>query len=120
MNARRLLRAAAVATVVALFASSCALTKGLVKEKPTIPPLPQTSMVFDDRGHLITTLHKGENRVLISLKQVPTVVKNAVIAIEDKSFYQHHGVDAKAILRAVFCHSLDWKANANPITFRLR
>ncbi len=102
MNARRLLRAAAVATVVALFASSCALTKGLVKEKPTIPPLPQTSMVFDDRGHLITTLHKGENRVLISLKQVPTVVKNAVIAIEDKSFYQHHGVDAKAILRAVY------------------
>ncbi|MFL0811133.1 MAG: penicillin-binding protein 1B [Agarilytica sp.] len=43
----------------------------------------------------------GEDRALIRLKQAPEHLVNALIAIEDKRFYQHYGVDPKAILRAL-------------------
>lgn len=42
----------------------------------------------------------GEDRELIRLQQVPQHVVDALIAIEDKRFYEHFGVDPKAIARA--------------------
>lgn len=45
--------------------------------------------------------NQGEDRTLVRLQQVPQTLINALIAIEDKRFYQHHGVDPKAILRAI-------------------
>lgn len=46
--------------------------------------------------------NKGEDRELVRLEQVPQHLIDALIAIEDKRFYSHHGIDPKAILRAVF------------------
>lgn len=43
----------------------------------------------------------GEDRTLVRLDQVPKHLINSLIAIEDKRFYQHHGVDPKAVLRAL-------------------
>ncbi|VUD40523.1 Penicillin-binding protein 1B [Thalassocella blandensis] len=43
----------------------------------------------------------GEDRELIRIADVPRDVINALIAVEDKRFFDHHGVDPKAILRAV-------------------
>lgn len=45
--------------------------------------------------------NKGEDRELVRLDQVPDHLINALIAVEDKRFYQHHGVDPKAVLRAI-------------------
>lgn len=42
----------------------------------------------------------GEDRELVRLHQVPQVLIDALIAVEDRRYYQHHGVDPKAILRA--------------------
>jgi membrane peptidoglycan carboxypeptidase len=102
VSSPRFLRLAAVAVAAALSASACALPhlSNLPHEKPTIPPLNQTSLLLDDNGRLITRLHAGENRTLIPLSEVPQVTRDAVIAAEDERFYQHHGIDAKAILRA--------------------
>jgi penicillin-binding protein 1A len=98
---RRLPRAAVVVAALSLLASACALPHPhLQGPVPKIPPLPQTSMLFDDQGHLIRVLHAGENRVLIPLSQVPPLVRQAVVAIEDARFYSHHGVDLKAVARA--------------------
>ncbi len=44
--------------------------------------------------------NQGEDRILVRLQQVPPAVVNALIATEDRRFYQHHGVDPKAVLRA--------------------
>lgn len=41
-----------------------------------------------------------ERRSLVRYKDIPTVMKQAVLAIEDDRFYQHHGVDYWGILRA--------------------
>lgn len=44
--------------------------------------------------------NQGEDRVLVRLEQVPPQLINALIATEDRRFFQHHGVDPKAVLRA--------------------
>ena len=41
-----------------------------------------------------------ERRNLVHIKDIPDVMKKAVLSIEDAGFYQHHGVDYMGILRA--------------------
>ena len=66
----------------------------------------QSSAIFAADGRLITTLHGRENRTVIrKLKIVPKHVRRAVIAIEDERFWQHGGVDFKAILRAAVANA---------------
>lgn len=43
-----------------------------------------------------------QNRALIPLEEIPEYMKNAIIAIEDRKFYQHWGVDIYGIARALF------------------
>lgn len=62
----------------------------------------RTTLVLDDKGVAVAKLHAEENRVEISLDKVPADLKNAVIAIEDKDFYNHYGVNFKGILRALY------------------
>jgi penicillin-binding protein 1A len=66
---------------------------------------PETSKLFAADGTLITELHAEENREPVALAQVPMAVRQAVIAIEDARFYDHPGVDARAIVRAFFRNS---------------
>jgi penicillin-binding protein 1B len=43
-----------------------------------------------------------EDRVLIKLDQAPKPLLDALFATEDRDFYQHHGVSARGILRAIW------------------
>jgi penicillin-binding protein 1A len=101
-SVRVALLAAALAS--ALVASGCSIHLPPV-DKPRIPPLPQTSLVFDASGRLITSLHAGENRTLIPLDRMAEILRTAVVAVEDERFYQHSGVDAKAIIRAAVANA---------------
>ncbi len=60
-----------------------------------------TSRLVDERGNEITKLYI-ENRDLISLKDIPEHVQQAFVAVEDRRFYEHHGLDVKSISRALF------------------
>lgn len=60
----------------------------------------QTSVVYDKHGNTISTL-KGEKDVYyLSYEDIPVDACAAIVSIEDKKFYQHRGIDYKAILRA--------------------
>ncbi|WP_242871211.1 transglycosylase domain-containing protein [Pseudobutyrivibrio sp. YE44] len=62
----------------------------------------ETSVVYDDHGDTISVL-KGEKDVYyVPFEEIPTYVTQAIISIEDKKFYQHNGVDYKAIARAMY------------------
>ena len=61
-----------------------------------------SAQVFDVNGKLITVLHAVENRLPVPLSKVPKDLQNAFVALEDNRFYQHSGVDPRAILRAVW------------------
>lgn len=43
-----------------------------------------------------------QDRILVKLKEVPKALISAIIATEDRRFYEHHGVDPRGILRALF------------------
>ena len=55
---------------------------------------------YSSEGELIA--QSGlERRSLVNLEYIPAYVINAFIAVEDRRFYQHSGVDAKSVLRAL-------------------
>jgi penicillin-binding protein 1A len=43
----------------------------------------------------------AERRQFVPIAQVPKLLRNAVVAVEDARFYEHHGIDPKGLLRAV-------------------
>ena len=61
-----------------------------------------SSQFFDSRGNLIGTTASVENRLPVQLDKVPGNLQNAFLAAEDVRFYQHHGIDPRGILRAVW------------------
>ena len=60
----------------------------------------QTTLLFDRRGRLIARLHGAVDRVVVPSRRIPASLKQATVAVEDKRFYHHHGVDFQAIVRA--------------------
>ncbi|MDO9365052.1 MAG: penicillin-binding protein 1A [Methylotenera sp.] len=56
--------------------------------------------VYSEDGYLIGEFGE-ERRAYIKIEDVPKNMTNAVLAIEDRRFYQHSGVDVKGILRAI-------------------
>ncbi|MGZ8602290.1 MAG: penicillin-binding protein [Actinomycetota bacterium] len=63
-------------------------------------PLAQTSFLYAADGSLITELHAAENRVVLREREMSPFVRDAAVAIEDRRFFTHHGVDVRAIARA--------------------
>ena len=89
------------AFVFALAASACDLPS-LHEARESAAALPETSFIYSADGKLITALHAGENRVVVRSRKIPDVVRDAVIAIEDQRFYDHAGLDVRALLRAAY------------------
>src|SRR5918992_2927468 len=46
----------------------------------------------------------NEDRVLVRIKEVPSKLLQALIAVEDRGFYRHRGIDPKAIARALLAN----------------
>jgi penicillin-binding protein 1A len=63
--------------------------------------LAQTTVIYAGDHSLLAYLHAGENRTVISGKQIPDVLRHALVAIEDERFYNHDGVDFEGLVRAL-------------------
>ena len=79
--------------------------KKFVKDLPDLALLEQyrppiITRVYDRNARIIGELFE-ERRILIPAEDMPALLKNAFMAIEDKRFFQHHGVDYKAIIAAL-------------------
>lgn len=59
----------------------------------------KSSVLLDDLGHPIGVLSQ-QNRVIVTPGQIPQIVKEAVISIEDKRFESNSGIDIRGIARA--------------------
>jgi penicillin-binding protein 1A len=98
----------------ALFFSAIALVcfafvgvvKGWIGYMPDIEELQNpinryASQVFTADGKLIGTWSRNENRVFTDFEQISPHTFEALVATEDERFYEHSGIDVKALLRAV-------------------
>lgn len=61
---------------------------------------PLTTQIFDRNGNLLYRIYDEKNRSLVELDSLPTHLINATIAIEDKNYWGHPGVDLYGITRA--------------------
>ncbi len=85
-------------TIVSLISTACAWqTRDLV---PPVPQVAQTSTILARDGRVITEPPSDENRTVVTIDEIPEVMRNAVIAIEDERFYLHDGVDLKGLFRS--------------------
>lgn len=94
-------------TVVPLVMVAVSLAIVLFTPVPiTIPakkvlPAQQASYVYDSTGNLLTIFRKVESNIPIQKSDIPRVLKQAIVAAEDRRFYTHNGVDAIGLVRAV-------------------
>ena len=63
--------------------------------------LAQTSSIYDMNGELMSELRGSENRIIVSLDEIPLHTRQAFIAAEDLRFYDHRGIDVYRILGAL-------------------
>jgi len=63
------------------------------------PVLPETSKLVAADGSLITTFF-DQNRMPVAFKDIPPVLRQAIIAAEDARFEEHNGVDPQGVIRA--------------------
>jgi penicillin-binding protein 1A len=103
---RRLLVVLAVAVPLAVLAATAA--GGAVYFGPgcdlrALRPVHQTdnSLVYGANGGLIGVLPAVENRTAVARDAISTWMPKATVAIEDRRFYQHGGIDLEGILRAL-------------------
>ncbi len=64
------------------------------------PPL--STQVFDVNGKVIANIYDKEHRLYIKFSDIPPRLIEALVAIEDTSFFEHYGVNFEAIFRAAY------------------
>lgn len=60
----------------------------------------EATFLYSADGQLLTKLYQ-QNRIKVTLDRIPINLQNAIIAIEDNSFYVHHGIDFVGTARAL-------------------
>ena len=58
--------------------------------------------IYDDKGNLTNDIYLSENRDIVKYEELPENLKNAFIAIEDKTFWTHKGFNFRRIFGAIW------------------
>ena len=61
---------------------------------------PVSSKIYSGDGELIQDF-SSEKRIFIPYNSIPKIVINSFLSAEDKNFFEHPGIDAKGVLRAI-------------------
>jgi penicillin-binding protein 1A len=81
---------------------------------------PQASRVFDGRGQLVTHL-APERRIVIPLERIPPHVAGAFLAVEDRRFFEHAGIDYRRVVGAAVrdLQTMSFEQGFSTITMQL-
>ena len=81
--------------------------KGMIDDAPSlshinIDPEKFTTHIYYSDGTVSGTVVGAESsRILATSEQIPKVLKDCFVALEDERFYEHYGIDVRGIIRAV-------------------
>lgn len=103
VNGVRLLLLVGVLAGLAGVGAVLGIAKAYVETAPTLDlalldEQDKTSFIYDAQGNVITDYKGTENRVMVSIGQMPLNLQHAFVAVEDTRFYTHNGVDLKRII----------------------
>lgn len=100
-----------------LFLAVVGIENGWIGNMPDLDALQSpinryASQVISADGKLIGTWSRNENRVYVAYDSISPYLFKALVATEDERFYEHSGIDAKALGRAVVKRGLLGQKNA--------
>ena len=85
---------------------SVGLVTAIAGEIPSLDPSRihnQTDgYIYASNGRVLSVLRGSQSRVILRSSEISPLMKQAIVAIEDKRFYEHRGVDLRGIMRAVW------------------
>jgi membrane peptidoglycan carboxypeptidase len=83
---------------------------------PGDPKGPQASVLYYSDGHTVLARLGVANRTDVALSEVPRAVRNAVLAAEDRQFYDHFGLSLRGVARAGWADLFGGSQGASTIT----
>src|SRR4051794_6811978 len=91
--------------LLALVSTVFGMMMAVASDLPALEQLPQVakrknSVLYDVQHQRLATLTSNQGRIIVNADQIGTFAKYAVIAIEDRRFYENSGVDLRGIARA--------------------
>jgi penicillin-binding protein 1A len=78
---------------------------GFLRDLPSLDGLDEyqpsiATTLYTDQDEPFHSFYE-QRRMLVPLTKIPTQLKQAVLAVEDSQFYEHHGLSPRAIARAL-------------------
>jgi penicillin-binding protein 1A len=104
----RLLALVSVLGLVSCVSFTYGLVTAIASEIPKLDPRAQADVEEDgyiyasDGKTVLAVLRGEESRILVSSDQIAPVMKQAIVAVEDRRFWEHRGVDVRGIARAAW------------------
>jgi 1A family penicillin-binding protein len=107
MTVKRFIRWMSISFIIVVAISFAAVILGLggliyLRSQP-LPPyqIQETTMLYDIHGNILDVVHQGQNRLYVSIDEVPLSLLQAFVAIEDQRFFQHQGIDFRRLAGAI-------------------
>jgi penicillin-binding protein 1A len=93
--------------VVALFAFLFGFMRAVAGEIGYLDPAAQrtevNSVIYASNGRTVLAVLRGqESRVLVSTDDIAPIMRQAIVSVEDKRFFEHNGIDLRGVGRALW------------------
>eukprot|EP00741_Cyanophora_paradoxa_P021961 tig00021432_g21198.t1 len=105
--------------LASVFVAACARTLPDFESLNAYVPR-ESIYIYDANGELITNINGEGNRIVVPLERISPNLKLSVLAIEDRAFYSHPGVNPKGILRALVTNTRGGKVSQGGSTLTMQ
>jgi penicillin-binding protein 1A len=104
---RRLAALVCVLLALSLLSFTFGLVRAVASEIPSLDPAAQRAdidtVVYASNGRTVLAVLRGEeSRVLVDTEDIAPIMRQAIVAVEDKRFFEHDGIDLRGVARALW------------------
>ena len=110
---RRRIRKLRFALLLAILGLLCLATftfgfvTAIATDVPSLDPAKarkaeRNGYIYAADGTVLAVLRSDQSRILVGSSEIAPIMKQAIVAVEDRRFWEHRGVDLRGILRAVW------------------
>jgi penicillin-binding protein 1A len=104
---RRLAALILVLVVLSFLSFTFGLVRAVASEIPSLDPAAQRAdidtVVYASNGRSVLAVLRGdESRVLVETEDIAPIMRQAIVAVEDKRFFDHDGIDVRGVARALW------------------
>ncbi len=105
--------------ILGLFVYYLVVTKDVKLDENKLVNMEKTISFYDNKGNFL--YKEGDEKQLTNIDDIPLHVQNAFVAVEDKRFYKHNGIDTNGLFRAMIKNikSFSFKEGGSTITQQL-